>query len=100
MKAPKCKSCGKEEWRHVCGGDPAIKALVEKRMNEMMEKPETKAAIDKLAQQLFVEPTSTQSDDLLSPKAKTDRKEYLKLKARERRARQRAERLAAGKNDG
>ena len=20
MKAPKCKFCGKEEWRHVCGG--------------------------------------------------------------------------------
>ena len=22
MKAPKCRLCGKEEWRHVCGGLP------------------------------------------------------------------------------
>lgn len=27
MKPPKCRSCGTEEWRHVCGGHPDIKAI-------------------------------------------------------------------------
>ena len=32
MEAPKCKFCGKVEWRHVCGGVPRVveKAAVER----------------------------------------------------------------------
>lgn len=25
VKPPKCRACGKEEWRHTCGGTPEIK---------------------------------------------------------------------------
>ena len=24
MKPPKCRQCGKEEWRHLCMGAPSI----------------------------------------------------------------------------
>lgn len=37
MKPPKCRSCGAEEWRHVCGGLPDIKAV------EIATKPKPKA---------------------------------------------------------
>lgn len=28
MKAPKCRTCGAEEWRHTCG--PAVKQITTK----------------------------------------------------------------------
>lgn len=24
VKPPKCRTCGREEWRHLCGGVPEI----------------------------------------------------------------------------
>ena len=51
---PKCRTCGKEEWQHLCGpvAVPTVQAMI------------------------------------AATAPKPDRKEYLKLKARERRARQ------------
>jgi hypothetical protein len=37
MKPPKCKTCGEEAWRHVCGGLPDIKSV------EIADKPKLKA---------------------------------------------------------
>jgi hypothetical protein len=71
MKPPKCKSCGKEEWRHICGTMPKTHRKV-RSVTDRLE-----AAIP---------------DMVIT--TKPSRKEYLKLKARERRARQRAVRLA------
>lgn len=86
MTPVKCKVCGKTEWRHVCGGLQAIAELAERRVHEALAEPEAKAAIDALADKLFVQPTGTPLS--AAPKPKTDRKAYLAQKARERRARQ------------
>ena len=93
VKPPKCKTCGAEEWRHICGGTPEVKALVEKRMAGMMEKPSTKAIMAELADKLFLQPQNSGGPPLIKPKRgrpKTQtpeqRTEYLNKKARERRA--------------
>lgn len=72
MKPPKCKTCGAEEWKHTCGPrfEPkhiSLKASVS---------PVTPA----LAKAVTAGNAAIQ---------KTDRKEYLRLKARERRAAER-----------
>jgi len=61
MGPPKCKTCGKTEWRHICT------AMFEKRIEELTLRHNEQVA---------------------------KRKEYLKLKARERRARQKAAKSA------
>ena len=35
MEAPKCKFCGKVEWRHICGG------LAERVKGKISQKPKT-----------------------------------------------------------
>lgn len=57
---PKCKTCGATEWQHLCSG--AANKVVKVAKALALPAPE--------------------------PEKKTDRKEYLKLKARERRARE------------
>lgn len=88
LKPPKCKTCGAEEWRHICGPDPQILALAKRRIQEALNSPQAQAEMAALADKLFMQPTSSDDPALLS--GKHSRKEYLKLKARERRARQKA----------
>lgn len=94
---PKCKTCGKVEWRHVCG------PKVVRRIVASLPKREAKAfrefvasAINPLPPVDYPAPANT-PDGVVSlepgtvpgfppPSAKVSRKEYLKLKARERRA--------------
>ena len=64
---PKCKTCGKEEWRHICGPKALVRVIETERASFKQILP------------------------LVQVAPKTDRKEYLKLKARERRARQKLE---------
>lgn len=74
MKPPKCRTCGKEEWQHTCGPTNLVGMQISagvtafKRRGEMV-------------------PVSGQIT-IVAPKPKPDRKEYLKFKARNRRARQ------------
>jgi len=67
MKPAKCRFCGKEEWRHICGG---------------------------LMQPFAAVKTATSHPEVLAAKlaapVKTDRKAYLAQKAKERRKRQKA----------
>lgn len=82
IKPPKCKTCGAEEWRHTCGPNPKIMALLEQRIAEA----ENSQTIRDFKQKF--------TDDIMNHGTaipmKPSRKEYLKLKARERRARQKA----------
>lgn len=71
MKPPKCKSCGKEEWSHICAGEV-----------ERMRPANVPDGV------ISLEPRTVPG--LPPPSAKITRKEYLKFKARERRARERA----------
>lgn len=70
MNPPKCKTCGKEEWQHVCHGLSLkeVRARVHRELAAMAES--------------YVD----------APKK---RKEYLRLKAIERRARQKEAREAS-----
>lgn len=52
MKPPKCKSCGKEEWRHVCGHD------LRKAMN--------KAVADQMVKLIKVSPAGATFDPEVS----------------------------------
>lgn len=107
MKPPKCKSCGAEEWRHTCGPkiDPAIGLGQNKAWASGFgpsgagSSPAVGCATPTVQ---FLETTPAGSvlefDSHLwvaLAKPKTDRKEYLKLKARERRARQKAAKASA-----
>lgn len=81
VKPPKCKTCGREEWRHVCGGE---KVTIHKLPGSISSPALTKALTDSMRGPSEPQPKAKK-------KPKTDRKEYLKLKARERRARQKEE---------
>lgn len=72
MGPPKCKTCGKVEWRHVCRGTVS---------------PYRRVQVAGKTFAVAAGPTLTISSP---PPAKPTRKEYLALKARERRARQKA----------
>jgi hypothetical protein len=102
---PKCKTCGKVEWRHLCGGVPEIVGVaqgIEPRISNPVAAGSIPAANanPKIADIAHpVERGASNSEAASSSlavrsKPKTDRKEYLKLKARERRARQRASKKA------
>lgn len=95
MKPPKCKSCGKEEWRHICGGGKATK--------EMMAVSVPRPSADKFAlaagiPPLYPEPRARETIVITikpkrgRPKTSTpeQRKAYLAVKAKERRSRERA----------
>lgn len=75
ISAPKCRTCGKVEWGHVCSGSPKdLPKVIIVRADKIETKPRPVA-----------EPATTAGTP------KTDRKEYLRLKARDRRARQKVE---------
>lgn len=95
MNPPKCKACGAVEWGHVCGPNPKIMALVEKRIEEVINSPEMKRARKAITDSVMNEGTGGIGGLALLVTSKPDRKEYLKLKARERRAR-----VAAAKKAG
>jgi len=65
MGPPKCKTCGKTEWRHICAPPEARNFVIDQPKYYGIKLP-----------------------------PKPSRKEYLKLKARERRARQKAAKSA------
>jgi len=98
MKPPKCKSCGKEEWRHTCGGGVTITAS-SSGLTPRKNAPKLSVASELLADRVGSKPSPTNAKDAeagilatLARGTKPSRKEYLKLKARERRARQKAAR--------
>lgn len=74
MNPPTCKTCGKTEWRHVCVGRqptaPAKKAVAKQALRSV--RPARTAPVTAIE----------------APDAASSRKEYLKIKARERRKRQ------------
>lgn len=74
MGPAKCKVCGKSEWRHICA-PPSVHSLETTPAGYVLE----------FDSRLWV----------ALAKPKTDRKEYLKFKARERRARQKAAKASA-----
>lgn len=97
---PKCRTCGKAEWRHVCGGLPkdlaARKVLrvggVEVVPDEPTREPQTVLVNYDLAMKAvdagiaMVVPAATEAKKPTSEK----RKAYLAEKARERRAAEKA----------
>lgn len=78
MKPPKCKTCGAEEWKHTCGPKLSVAEIT----RVVVASPEFLARKEKLDN-----PLPNALEKVLT---KPSRKEYLKLKARERRARQKA----------
>jgi hypothetical protein len=101
MKPPKCKSCGAEEWRHTCG--PAL--TIDEKVALRAHRPISTPFLEKMKPKPVATPRLGGYDPItparvfaepgpeVAAKPKPDRKEYLKLKARERRARQKAERV-------
>lgn len=104
MKAPKCKTCGVEEWKHTCGDVAKAVDAVGLNPSEKSHAGSIPAVPTiEIVKGLFAQLTPEQQASVLAhtgddhlddangsfPKVseKTDRKEYLKLKARERRAR-------------
>lgn len=90
---PKCRTCGKEEWRHICGPKNSPKRASAGPDRRERPAPNSKAASSN-GKTSDLGPENVGSTPTAAAKPKTDRKEYLKLKARERRARQKAEREA------
>ncbi len=108
---PKCKTCGKAEWRHICGGLPETKLMdfvqrgirAQKAVDAIIREipapaPKAPSKPRKPRQNKSEAVAAEKADDIpvvastkAEKAAKPDRKEYLKLKARERRARQKAE---------
>lgn len=77
---PKCKTCGKSEWHHTCG--PAL--TIEELTRTVMAAPHSL----RMKAQVAAMDSGTNAPALRALLVKPSRKEYLKLKARERRARQ------------
>lgn len=48
MKPPKCRICGKEEWRHICGFD-ASRALVAKHLDRVAARVDAAGAVTKVS---------------------------------------------------
>lgn len=96
MDAPKCKTCGKVEWRHVCGGLECVESVITtarvKSSSSPKKGPKLPAATEPPSEEshgphsgpIPANDVATGTSVIQAPK--TDRKEYLKLKARERRA--------------
>lgn len=87
MKPPKCRSCGKEEWRHVCG--PVYSP------DEIKEIKAILAPIADRAAKIITsgnEAIKAIKKPRGRPRTQTpeQRQEYLKIKARARRAREKA----------
>lgn len=81
MKPPKCKVCGKEEWRHVCRPDGAALRSASHPVGEPTRRRDlSKKAIEKIAVEVVPMDAAV---------VRVSRKEYLKLKARDRRQRER-----------
>lgn len=81
IKPPKCKTCGAEEWRHVCGPRAgSAPAELEKLLGDLGVK-----VVDVTAE-VRAELAAEAQPIASAEKPKTDRKEYLRLKAVERRA--------------
>lgn len=89
---PKCKTCGTTEWRHICGGlpDEVRNRLVGTIVVSPTAPPSTVAFHDSNTGEFLGAIVNVAAP---VGKPKIDRKEYLKLKARERRERQAAEEL-------
>lgn len=107
---PKCKTCGVAEWRHLCSGGAVTIAGVRLdgvgddevqvgRNIKAVAAPAKKSVLAKTALAAVLQPVRLEApptaklvgDKPAPPGHGTDRKEYLKLKARERRARQKGE---------
>lgn len=97
MKPPKCKTCGAEEWKHVCGpqrvslergsegGRVQFPLADRDQVSNTVRTNEAKAKVGSSQRRC----AGSDSQERLAPspeKSKTDRKEYLRLKAIERRA--------------
>jgi hypothetical protein len=88
MHPPKCSTCGKTEWGHLCLGKPkrARRAATAEPVVEIVD---VVAAAPLLA---IAAPVAVVEPAVVPPKV--SRKEYLRLKAIDRRARQKREKEA------
>jgi hypothetical protein len=93
MKAPRCRLCGKEEWRHVCGVGVFSERLKVPDEAPVVSKSEPVAVVDKplpASKPDVSKPPKKPKKDAPKkrgrPKGNTDRKAYRREWMRDKRA--------------
>lgn len=95
--APKCRTCGKVEWNHLCRG-MTDGSSIPRSKDQVIYKSPNREARKVHSTEVHIE--SQKGEAVPEKKSKTDRKEYLRLKAKERRARERELKKASGLSSG